>query len=65
MSDQYELRTIADFIAVPEDRLAECLTDFATWLSLARQTNAFNAAAKNLLGEGVSFGLDSDLDAKE
>lgn len=37
MADKYTIRTIADFAAVPEDRLSECLQSFADFLDVTRQ----------------------------
>ena len=33
---RYEIRTVRDFLAVPEDRIAECLREFAIVLEMAR-----------------------------
>lgn len=31
---QYEIRTIHDFLAIPEDRLDACLRDFKEWIAM-------------------------------
>lgn len=31
MNNRYEIRTLADFIAVPSDKREHCLRDFAAW----------------------------------
>jgi hypothetical protein len=30
----YEIRTVQDFLLVPEDRRAACLAEFGTWLKI-------------------------------
>jgi hypothetical protein len=46
MSNKYEIRTVEDFLAVPQDKLSECLRDFKQWVELAYELNA-------LFGEGA------------
>jgi hypothetical protein len=36
MSEQYEIRTVADFLKVPASRIEVCLRDFQDWLVLGR-----------------------------
>lgn len=54
MATEYRLESVADFLAVPEDKLAECFADFATWLRLARTA----AAVEKIFGHGVEFSTD-------
>jgi len=35
----YHITTLADFLKVPEDRLAMCLVEFADWLEVTRRTD--------------------------
>lgn len=59
MSAEYRLQTIADFLAVPEDKLQDCFRDFSEWLSLARQAERINEINRTIFGEGVSFSMES------
>lgn len=34
--DKYEIATVEDFLKVPEDKLSECLKDFASWVGMVR-----------------------------
>ena len=36
----YRIATLDDFLAVPEDRLAACLEEFADWCEVSRRTEA-------------------------
>lgn len=49
MSPEYEIRTIADFLAVPEKSIDACLADFKAWLELARKPKEINAAINAIL----------------
>ena len=42
---QYTIRTVGDFVAVPEDRVAACLAEFAEFLTLAREVSELTRAA--------------------
>jgi hypothetical protein len=33
---KYQIKTVADFLLVPKDRLADCLAEFAEFLNVAR-----------------------------
>lgn len=46
MKKEFEIKTVADFLAVPEEKLDECMRDFEHWVKLAR-------AMGELLGHGV------------
>lgn len=37
MSDKYEIKSVADFIKVPDEKLSECLRDFASWCDFHRE----------------------------
>lgn len=41
---EYEIRTVADFLIVPEERIIDCLVDFTIWLQLARQPETIENA---------------------
>ena len=53
MSERIEIRTVADFVAIPAEKIEHCLKDFALWLS-------FREAWKATIGEieGVSMPED-------
>lgn len=36
----YDIRTVADFLKVPEDRIGECLREFRIMLDMARATTS-------------------------
>ena len=36
MSNEYEIKHVADFLKVPEDRLDACLKEFKTFVELSR-----------------------------
>ena len=37
---RYELRSVADFLSVPEDKRAHCLADFRLWLVMVGEMAA-------------------------
>ena len=53
MGERMEIRTVVDFFAVPAEKRAHCLKDFAMWLEMV-------AAAKSMFGdiEGVHLPID-------
>lgn len=51
----YPLRTVADFAAIPADRIDACLADFASWLRVSRKSQAIGDAATKALGGTVTF----------
>lgn len=55
MSTEYEISSLADFLAVPHEKQAECLRDFETWLNMARQREEADRLLKVMLGSGVAF----------
>ena len=42
--DEYTIATVGDFLAVPADRQADCLAEFADWLGAARGIRDLAAA---------------------
>ncbi len=54
---QYQLRTVADFSSIPEDRIDACLNDFAAWLRVSRKSNEINNLATVALGGTVNFDI--------
>lgn len=52
--NEYEIETVADFLDVPEDRLAACLADFQGWLRLARSDQT-DGLLRTMLGAHGSF----------
>jgi hypothetical protein len=40
MSECYEIKTVADFLKVPANRVEACLTDFRDWLTLGHNARA-------------------------
>lgn len=55
MSAEYRIASIADFLAVPAEKQAECLRDFNSWLVQARQHEAISAHLSSTLGGKVTF----------
>lgn len=55
MNAEYKINSIADFLAVPHEKQAECLRDFGTWLNMARDHAEFDQLMKQALGDGLSF----------
>ena len=60
MANEYRIASLADFAAVPADRLDACLADFKAFLSYANQTGSqlaelFGSAAEGLISVGESF----------
>ena len=47
---EYEIRTVGDFLAVPESRLDECLAEFREFLGLARDMVSMSKAMEKLVG---------------
>lgn len=41
MSDEYHIRTMQDFLAVPKDRRPAMLADFAEWMNLRDKLRLF------------------------
>jgi hypothetical protein len=37
---RYEIRTVADFLSVPEDRRALCIKEFAIWVEMVANLKA-------------------------
>lgn len=50
MSNEYRISTIADFLAVPEDKIDACLADFKQWISIAREPSTLETAIDDLAG---------------
>jgi len=48
---QYRIGHVRDFLAVPEDRLSDCLTEFADFLGLARDTLEMVKTIGEIVGE--------------
>ena len=51
---QYEIQTVADFLKIPEDRQADCLSEFADSLDTARTMIEIVKAA------GIAAGVDTN-----
>jgi hypothetical protein len=47
---KYEIKTVQDFLKVPEDRLEECLKEFRDYLDIARSVSKLVKATGELLG---------------
>jgi hypothetical protein len=52
----YEIRTVADFLMVPPERRALCLSEFQTWLEMADATREIVAALPGIVE--ATFGTD-------
>ena len=52
---EYEIRTLTDFAKVPPERLAQCLSEFAGWVNMAREVAEAQELLRDLTGdpEGV------------
>lgn len=46
MSKSYEIRTVADFVKVPADRIDDCLAEFAVALVVGRMAAAISDQIK-------------------
>lgn len=57
MQKEYRISSLADFLQVPADKLDECLADFQTWLSLARQADEVSRIGSNMLGAEAKLSL--------
>lgn len=42
MVDIYKIETVADFLKVPEDRLDDCLKEFAAWVVISKSMIGFS-----------------------
>lgn len=49
-SPEYPIALLTDFLAVPRERLGECLTDFAAWLAVRRESVKFDAELSEIFG---------------
>ena len=54
----YQIETVADFLRVPEDRIADCLAEFADYLSMARGIIEQADIAGELIGAVVAAKID-------
>lgn len=54
---EYAIRVVEDFLAVPDDRLDDCLAEFANTVRAARATKAAILAAMEQEGIPLSGGL--------
>lgn len=50
----YNITAVTDFLSVPEDRLADCLHEFAIWLRMRRDMAAMPKAISDLLGGKIA-----------
>lgn len=48
---RYEIKSVRDFLAVPEDRIADCLREFATMLEMARAATGLLDAVSDEVAE--------------
>lgn len=55
-SPTYEIVTVNDFLAVPEDRIGECLEEFAHAIDLHRRTGALIVAVAESQGHVLLYG---------
>lgn len=58
---EYLIRTVEDFLAVPPEKLPECLSDFAQFLSAARSTAKMTDEIDSLLGVKGAVKFDSSV----
>jgi hypothetical protein len=50
MSNEYPISSVADFLAVPEDKVDACLADFKSWISLARHSSVISTMLDAIAG---------------
>lgn len=55
---EYRIAKLADFLAVPAEKQAECLRDFEMWLQMAREQTAVNQIMSDMLGGVVKFNVE-------
>ena len=57
MSNEYTIENLADFLKVPDDRIEDCLKDFAIWIGTKRRFEAESVPLLEKLGikKGVMF----------
>ena len=55
---EYEIRTVADFSKVPEDRLSQCLMEFSGWLRLVREAKEVEGLLGTMCGVEAKLGTD-------
>lgn len=57
---EYRIRTMADFLRVPRDRVEACLVDFQEWLSLAYDAAEISAGLCEAfeVPDGIRFSVD-------
>lgn len=53
----YPIRTVADFAAIPEDRIDACLIDFAAWLRVSRRSQEISDVTESMIGGSVQFDI--------
>ncbi|MEX3764491.1 hypothetical protein [Paraburkholderia phenoliruptrix] len=51
---EYPIKSLEDFLMVPEDKIDACLSDFKTWLSLARQSAPVTALLQAIAPAEIS-----------
>jgi len=61
MADSYEIRTVTDFLQVPEDRLNACLADFVDHLILCRHSEDINSTLSAMLPAGSSVEYEAHI----
>jgi hypothetical protein len=54
----YQIETVADFLRVPEDRIADCLAEFADYLTMARGIIEQAEIAGEVVGVPVTAQID-------
>jgi hypothetical protein len=60
MTSEYRLNTVKDFLAVPAESIDACLSDFKTWLEIARNSSEFNSDMNELLGIPGAVAFSND-----
>jgi hypothetical protein len=58
---RFEIRTVADFLTVPEDRRFVCLREFHAWLTMGEGIAALLGIAGDTLGASVNAVFKSDV----
>ena len=60
MSNEYPIKTVADFLTIPDESIDACLTDFKEWIRIARQRVSFSADMSELLGVPGAINMSTD-----
>jgi hypothetical protein len=49
MNTEYKIEAIADFLVIPDEKLASCLEDFAAWIRVSRRAADYEKVLGDML----------------